>query len=60
MSRRWIVDYKTPTWEHSLIEIHCDDKSEIRKILKKHLGSDNFKINRITERVVNNELQRSE
>lgn len=50
--RRWIVDYKTQTCDHMFIEIHCADKSEVRAILKKHLGRAEFKINKITENVV--------
>ena len=49
MSKKaWFVDYATDTWDHCYIVIHCDERSDVRKVLKKHLGTDSFKINRTT------------
>lgn len=46
MNDAWFVDYATDSWEHCFIVIH-GKRSEVRKILKKHLGTDNFKINKM-------------
>ena len=55
MDKAWYVDYATSTWDHCYIVIHCEDRSDVRKILKKHLNGADFKINRITEWSVDHE-----
>lgn len=42
----WFVDYATDSWEHHQIVIH-GKRSEVRKILKKHLDGADFKINKM-------------
>ena len=52
MKNAWHVVYSTPEHDKSEIVIWSDNKSEVKQILKKHLGNKKFTINRITERHV--------
>ena len=54
---RWLVDYDTPEWKHHKIIIWCKTRSEVRGILKNHLGNNKFSINRITKEGVLDEGQ---
>lgn len=49
MDKAWYVDYATDDWDHCYIVIHCESKADVKHILKKHMGSKAFKINRISE-----------
>ena len=51
---RWLVDYNTESWEkmgikHAGIVIHCENRADVRDILKRHLHGEKFKINRIMD-----------
>lgn len=52
---KYLVQYSTTEHKKLLIVIWGKDKSEVRKMLKRHLGNTLFTINRITEEVVNDE-----
>ena len=45
---KWLVQYSTPLHNKLLIVIWGKDKSEVKKMLKRHLGSTLFTINKIT------------
>lgn len=47
MDNAWFVDYATDEWEHCYIVIHCPTKADVKPILKKHLGGEKFKINKL-------------
>ena len=46
---KYLVQYSTPDFRKLLIVIWAKDQADARKMLKRHLGSTLFKINRITE-----------
>lgn len=48
----WLVVYSTPMHDSHTIVVRCEKRSDVRAIVKKHLGSADFTINRITERSV--------
>ncbi len=56
MKKSWLVEYSTDQWPTHQIVIYCNDRSEVRGILKKHLGKTPFRITRITERSVNRDV----
>lgn len=47
--KRYLVNYNIPNFRNRLIVIWGKDKSEVKKMLKRHLGNTNYTINRITE-----------
>lgn len=56
----WFIDYKCGDWDHSYIVIHAPDKTEARKMLKRHVGMfctpqevASLRVNRITPWNVN-------
>lgn len=52
MNKAWFVDYGTREWNHCYIVIHCNDRKDIKNILKRHLGNfgvHDFTINRVAE-----------
>ncbi|MCR5566013.1 MAG: hypothetical protein K6F61_04115 [Clostridiales bacterium] len=51
-NKAWFVDYASREWDHCYIVIRCDDRKEVKNILKRHLanfGVHDFKINRLAE-----------
>ena len=51
-NKAWFIDYKHDDWEHCYIVIHAPDKTEAKKILKRHVSMfsnvSTLSINRIT------------
>lgn len=45
---KYLVQYSTQAHKKLLIVIWGKDKNEVRKMLKRHLGSELFTINKIT------------
>lgn len=53
--KKFYVVYSHGIFDHSEIVIWCDERKDVRKILKKHLGHDDFivkTIKDVTERSV--------
>lgn len=49
-NKAWLVDFDTAEWAHCYVVIWCDNRSDVRKILKHHMstcGSTLAKINSI-------------
>ena len=53
--KKFIVSYNTENFRNLQIVIWTDDRTNVRGILKKHLGNKSFTINRITQEVVNDD-----
>ena len=51
--KAYLVEYTPESGYKQQIVIHCNSRSDVRGILKKHLDNKPFTINRITERSVN-------
>lgn len=50
--KAWFVDYAHSEWNHCYIVIHCEKRSDVKNILKRHLGNfgiRDFTINRVAE-----------
>lgn len=45
---KYLVSYNIPNWRNRLIVIWGKDKSEVKKMLKRHLGGQPYTINKIT------------
>ena len=52
---KYLVQYSTPQFKKLYIAIWAKDKAEAKKMLKRHLGSTLYTIDKITEEDVNDE-----